>query len=173
MLNSSAQQRDHLRPELLIAALVQRRTNLLHEGIVKVEVVHDRQTHSKHLARLEQVADIGAAVALADRAVAFRVDWGIVQLIFCVVDVDDALPGEQVAVARIAECIVKDEHAVLPVSTVLQGEYGLKGLALSIPSVVGKSGVETVLEIPLSAQESAELQASAGGLRRVIATLPL
>ena len=30
------------------------------------------------------------------------------------------------AVARIAECIVKDEHAVLPVSTVLQGEYGLK-----------------------------------------------
>ena len=61
----------------------------------------------------------------------------------------------------------------LPVSTVLQGEYGLKGLALSIPSVVGKSGVETVLEIPLSAQESAELQASAGGLRRVIATLPL
>ena len=64
--------------------------------------MHDRQTHSKHLARLEQVADIGAAVALADRAVAFRVDWGIVQLIFCVVDVDDALPGEQVAVARIA-----------------------------------------------------------------------
>ena len=81
--------------------------------------------------------------------------------------------GIAMAVARIAECIVKDEHAVLPVSTVLQGEYGLKGLALSIPSVVGKSGVETVLEIPLSAQESAELQASAGGLRRVIATLPL
>ena len=81
--------------------------------------------------------------------------------------------GIAMAVARIAECIVKDEHAVLPVSTVLQGEYGLKGLALSIPSVLGKSGVETVLEIPLSAQESAELQASAGGLRRVIATLPL
>ena len=77
------------------------------------------------------------------------------------------------AVARIAECIVKDEHAVLPVSTVLQGEYGLGKLALSIPSVVGKNGVETVLEIPLNGQESADLQASAAGLRRVIDTLQL
>ena len=81
--------------------------------------------------------------------------------------------GIAMAVARIAECIVKDEHAVLPVSTVLQGEYGLKKLALSIPSVVGKNGVETVLEIPLNGQESAELQASAAGLRRVIDTLQL
>jgi len=81
--------------------------------------------------------------------------------------------GIAMAVARIAECIVKDEHAVLPVSTVLQGEYGLKKLALSIPSVVGKNGVETVLEIPLNGQESAELQASAAGLCRVIDTLQL
>ncbi len=81
--------------------------------------------------------------------------------------------GIAMAVARIAECIVKDEHAVLPVSTVLQGEYGLGKLALSIPSVVGKNGVETVLEIPLNGQESADLQASAAGLRRVIDTLQL
>ena len=55
--------------------------------------------------------------------------------------------GIAMAVARIAECIVKDEQAVLPVSVILDGEYGLKGLALSIPSVVGKHGVEKVLEI--------------------------
>ena len=42
--------------------------------------------------------------------------------------------GIAMAVARIAESIVKDEHAVLPVSVELQGEYGLSGLALSIPS---------------------------------------
>ena len=42
------------------------------------------------------------------------------------------------------------KQAVLPVSTVLRGAYGLRGLALSVPSVVGKDGVETVLEIPLS-----------------------
>ena len=57
------------------------------------------------------------------------------------------------AVARIAESIVKDEHAVLPVSVELQGEYGLSGLALSIPSVVGKNGIEKVLEIPLNEKE--------------------
>ena len=58
--------------------------------------------------------------------------------------------GIAMAVARIAECIVKDEQAVLPVSVILDGEYGLKGLALSIPSVVGKHGVEKVLEMDTS-----------------------
>ncbi len=81
--------------------------------------------------------------------------------------------GIAMAVARIAECIVKDEHAVLPVSAVLEGEYGLSGLALSIPSVIGKSGIEKVLEIPLSEKEEADLLASAGQLKGVIDTLTL
>lgn len=76
--------------------------------------------------------------------------------------------GIAMAVARIAECIVKDEHAVLPVSVILDGEYGLSGLALSIPSVVGKNGVETVLEIPLSEKEDQELHSSAEQLKNVI-----
>ena len=69
--------------------------------------------------------------------------------------------GIAMAVGRIAECIVKDEKAVLPVSTVFRGAYGLCGLALSVPSVVGKDGVEAVLEIPLSEDELAALHASA------------
>ena len=69
--------------------------------------------------------------------------------------------------------IVKDEHAVLPVSVELQGEYGLTGLALSIPSVIGKNGIEKVLEIPLNEKESANLQASAAQLKDVIAKLTL
>lgn len=81
--------------------------------------------------------------------------------------------GIAMAVARIAECIVKDEHAVLPVSAVLEGEYGLFGLALSIPSVIGKTGIEKVLEIPLSEKESASLQASAAQLKEVIDGLTL
>ncbi len=79
--------------------------------------------------------------------------------------------GIAMAVARIAECIVRDEQAVLPVSTVLGGEYGLTGLALSIPSVVGKDGVQAVLELPLDASEREALAASAGQLREVIASL--
>lgn len=79
--------------------------------------------------------------------------------------------GIAMAVARITESIVKDEHSVLPVSTVLNGQYGLEGLALSIPSVVGKNGVETVLEIPLSDKERQALDASAAQLKSVIKTL--
>lgn len=79
--------------------------------------------------------------------------------------------GIAMAVARIAECIVKDEQAVLPVSVILEGEYGLKGLALSIPSVVGKHGVEKVLEIPLNAGEDEALHRSAGQLLEVISRI--
>lgn len=79
--------------------------------------------------------------------------------------------GIAMAVTRIAESIVKDEQAVLPVSVELQGEYGLCGLALSIPSVIGKCGVEKVLEIPLSEEENAKLFASAKQLKSVIESL--
>ena len=46
--------------------------------------------------------------------------------------------------ARIAECIVRDGEAVLPVSVLLKGEYGLEGLCLSIPAIVGQNGAEQV-----------------------------
>lgn len=81
--------------------------------------------------------------------------------------------GIAMAVGRIAECIVKDEHSILPVSVALAGQYGLSGLALSVPAIVGKNGVEQVLEIPLNGQESAALLASATQMRDVIKTLDL
>ncbi len=76
--------------------------------------------------------------------------------------------GIAMAVARIAESIVKDEHSILPISVVLDGEYGLKGLCLSIPSIVGSKGVEKLLEIPLSRQEREALEDSAAQLKAVI-----
>ena len=79
--------------------------------------------------------------------------------------------GIAMAVARIAECIVRDEQAVLPVSTVLGGEYGLSGVALSVPAVIGKDGVETILEIPLDETESRALCDSAARLREAIAQM--
>lgn len=81
--------------------------------------------------------------------------------------------GIAMAVGRIAEGIVRDEHAVLPISVVLDGEYGLDGLCLSIPSIVGKDGVHKVLEIPLDESEQTALHASADRLREVIAHLDL
>ena len=76
--------------------------------------------------------------------------------------------GIAMAVGRIAECIVKDEHAVLPISVVLDGQYGMKGLALSVPSLVGRRGLEEVLEIPLSEGEEYALHASARRMKEAI-----
>jgi len=81
--------------------------------------------------------------------------------------------GIAMAVGRIAASIVKDEHAVLPISVVLDGQYGLNGLALSIPSIVGRSGLEEILEIPLNAVEEEAVHASARQMREAIASLSL
>lgn len=81
--------------------------------------------------------------------------------------------GVAMAVGRIAESIVRDEHSVLPVSVHLQGEYGLHDICLSIPAVVGQNGIEKVLDIPLDEKEWENLKASAAELRRVIESLSL
>ncbi len=81
--------------------------------------------------------------------------------------------GIAMAVGRIAACIVKDEHAVLPISVVMDGQYGLNGLALSIPSILGRQGLEEILEIPLSPEEERALQASARQMQEAIASLDL
>lgn len=81
--------------------------------------------------------------------------------------------GIAMAVARIAECIVKNEHAMLPVSVSLDGKYGLNGLCLSVPTIVGQNGVETILEIPLDSEERQALMDSAQRLKEVIQSIGL
>ena len=63
--------------------------------------------------------------------------------------------------------------AVLPVSNLLQGQYGIDGLCMSIPAVVGRNGVEDTLEIPLSPAEREALRDSAATLRGVVDSLEL
>ena len=55
----------------------------------------------------------------------------------------------------------------------LDGQYGLDGLALSIPSIVGRGGLEDILEIPLSGEEESALRNSARQMHEVISTLKL
>ena len=81
--------------------------------------------------------------------------------------------GVAMAVTRIAHAIVRDEHSVLPVSNLLQGQYGIDGLCMSIPAMVGRNGVEDTLEIPLSPAEREALAASAATLRQVADGLAL
>ena len=81
--------------------------------------------------------------------------------------------GIAMAVARIADSIVKDERAVLPVSVLLEGQYDLQGLCLSIPSIIGRNGLEQVLEIPLDQGERRALECSAQQLQQVIREMEL
>lgn len=73
--------------------------------------------------------------------------------------------------ARIAEAIVRDQHAVLPVSGLLSGQYGLDGIALSLPCVLGANGIERTLEVPMDPPELEKLHASATALQDAVATL--
>ena len=71
-----------------------------------------------------------------------------------------------VATTRLLEAILRDQHAILPVSTVLDGVHGLSDVALSMPSVVGRDGVTRVIQPELDDAEMRALHASADALRR-------
>ncbi|AEF42954.1 L-lactate dehydrogenase [Hoyosella subflava DQS3-9A1] len=75
--------------------------------------------------------------------------------------------------ARIVEALLGDEHAIMPVSTVLGGLYGVDGIALSVPSVVSASGAVPVTETPFAADELTLLHRSADTLAASLRTLGL
>ncbi|KAA9148716.1 L-lactate dehydrogenase [Microbacterium lushaniae] len=75
------------------------------------------------------------------------------------------------ASARIVEAVLRDEHTVLPVSTVLDDFHGLDGVALSVPSIVSASGAVPIRETAFSEGEMTLLQRSADALTSVAATL--
>jgi len=65
------------------------------------------------------------------------------------------------ALVRIVEAVLRNEHSIMTVSTLLEGEYGLKDVCLSVPCIVSKSGVERVIEGKLSDEELQALKDSA------------
>jgi len=75
--------------------------------------------------------------------------------------------GVAMAVRRICECIVRDEKSVLPVSSMVHGNYGIDDIVLSLPAIVGANGVETIVPTPLSDEEKAKLQSSATTLKGI------
>lgn len=75
--------------------------------------------------------------------------------------------GVAMAVKRICEAIVRDEKSILPISSVLHGQCGIEGVALSLPAVVGKDGLEGHVPIPLSQAEQQALRLSAQKLKAI------
>jgi L-lactate dehydrogenase len=76
--------------------------------------------------------------------------------------------GIAMSVRRICEVIIRDEKSILPVSHVMHGEYGVDHVALSIPAIVGKDGVESHVPLTLDAGELKALSHSARTLRGIL-----
>ena len=76
--------------------------------------------------------------------------------------------GVAMAVKRICTAVMRDEQTVLPVSSLMVGEYGLSDLAISMPTVVGRDGVVCRVPVPLDDDEQHELTASAKALKDII-----
>ena len=81
--------------------------------------------------------------------------------------------GIAMSVKRICECIIRNERSILPVSSMMHGEYGIDGISLSMPAIVGLTGIETHVPIALNAEEAEKLRASAETLKKIAATLEL
>jgi len=67
--------------------------------------------------------------------------------------------------------VLRDEKAVLPVSSVLEGYHGVAGVALSVPSILDSRGVARVIDVPFSDSEQRAFEASAAEVRRSIDSL--
>lgn len=77
--------------------------------------------------------------------------------------------GIAMSVRRICEAIVRDEKSILPISSMMHGQYGIDGCALSMPAIVGADGVETLIPLELDDDELSKLHKSADTLKGVIA----
>jgi L-lactate dehydrogenase len=73
--------------------------------------------------------------------------------------------GIATAVTHIVETIMHDSKKIIPLSSVLTGQFGLNNIALSLPCILGRNGIERVIDLPLSVEETAALHASAASLR--------
>ena len=76
--------------------------------------------------------------------------------------------GIAMSVKRICEAIVRDEKSILPVSSYLDGQFGIYGISLSMPAIVGRNGVEALVPIQLSEEEQNKLKESADTLKKAI-----
>lgn len=75
------------------------------------------------------------------------------------------------AAAQMVEAIVDDERRVFPVCALLQGEYGLKDIYLGVPVILGKNGIEEIIEIQLNKSEKKMLEVSANSVKTVMKVL--
>jgi len=75
------------------------------------------------------------------------------------------------AVAQMVDSILLDQKRVLPCTALLEGEYGIDDLYMGVPVRLGTSGIEAIVELGLTSDEQAALEASAAAVREVVGVL--
>ena len=76
------------------------------------------------------------------------------------------------AAIEMAEAYLRDQKKLLPCAAYLNGEYGHEGIYMGVPVLIGKSGVEKIIEISLTEDEKQALDVSAGHVRELVESLP-
>lgn len=81
---------------------------------------------------------------------------------------DDSFYGVAMAARRVCEAIVRDEKAVLSVSSLMYGAFDIDGIALSMPAVVGAQGVECLVPVDMNEEELDEIRKSAATVKSIV-----
>ncbi len=76
-------------------------------------------------------------------------------------------------IARMVEAVRYDKKALLPVSAYVEGEYGLSGICIGVPAVIGKDGVERIVQLQLSGKEKESFDRGAASLKEAIGSLQM
>ena len=79
--------------------------------------------------------------------------------------------GIGLSLVRISGAVLRDENSVLTVSILLQGEYGIQDICLSVPCIVGQNGVVRIIDAQLAAEEQEALDRSALAIARTLETV--
>ena len=69
------------------------------------------------------------------------------------------------AVSSLVQSIACDQHKMFPCSALLEGEYGMSDLCIGVPVILGKNGIEKIVEIDLNDEEKSKLAESAAGVK--------
>ncbi len=76
--------------------------------------------------------------------------------------------GIGVSLSRLVEAIFRDENAILPVSTLINGEYGNEGIYIGVPAIIGKDGLKEIVQIELNEQEQEKFNHSVQTLKDML-----
>jgi malate dehydrogenase len=76
-------------------------------------------------------------------------------------------------IARMAEAVHYDKKSLLPVSAYVEGEYGLSGICIGVPAIIGSEGVERIIELDLTGKEKESFDKGAATLKEAISSIQM